>query len=313
MRSSMLIPVLALAVASPVAWGQAKGQASRGEALAGGTTINAVLKSKLDTRHAKVGDRVTGQTTAAVKQGGRVVLPKGSKLYGRVTQVTPAANGKARATLGVLFYQAVTPKGVPLPMHAAITGLAAAGAMAASDGGGFGGGADGGMMTEPMSPPMSPMVGAPGNMAAGGGGLLGGVGGGVSGALDGAAGAAAPVGETAAGGIDAMGSGAVRGAGGGAAGGLLRASNGALFQIEPLSGASASSTAAGTGAASGANGMGGLATGAGASDGTLLTSQGGNLRFDSGSRMQLEQRGPGGSGAAASGSARAQAHAGGGR
>ena len=325
MQSCKLIPVLALAVTAPVALAQAKGRVTggaagtaavppaRSAALASGARINAVLKSKLDTRHAKVGDRVTGRTTAAVKQGGTVVLPKGSTLYGRVTQVSPAADSKSRASLGVLFDQAVTPKGQRIPMHAAITGLAAAGSRARFDGDGAGFGAGGAGM---MAAPMAPMAGAPG-MAEGGGGLLGGVGGGAGAVVGGGLGAVAPLGEATAG-LGAMGSGALTGAGASTAGGMLRAShgalfsasNGALFSIEPL-GASGTSSAGAAAAGGARTGMPGAlgARGAG-SAGTLLTSKGGNLRFDSGSHMQLQESGPGGVGAGAGGGARTSAHAG---
>jgi hypothetical protein len=301
MTSSKLSLVLALAVLAPVVIAQTAAGAPGREAVASGTRIQAVLQSRLDTRHAKVGDRVTGKTTAAVKQGGKVVVPKGSRLLGRVTEVTPAANSKSRASLGVLFDQAVTPKGQRIPLHAAITGLTAAGAMA--QGGGFG--AEGG----------NDMVGAP-MAAGGGGGLLGGgvaggvggalggglngaAGGGLNGAAGGAVGAVGPVMGDAAAGVGAMGGGTLAGAGGVATGGMLRASNGALFRIAPAAGQAAP--------AAGASGAGS------AGFGSLLTSQGGNLRLDSGSRMQLEENGPGGAGAGASGRARAHARAGGGR
>src|SRR5438132_12382498 len=49
--------------------------------------LAAQLENSLDTRHAKVGDRVILKTTQAVKQNGQVVIQKGAQLIGRVTEV----------------------------------------------------------------------------------------------------------------------------------------------------------------------------------------------------------------------------------
>src|SRR5258707_12980014 len=51
------------------------------------TQLAAQLENALDTRHAKVGDRVILKTTQAVKQNGEVVIPKAAQLIGRVTDV----------------------------------------------------------------------------------------------------------------------------------------------------------------------------------------------------------------------------------
>src|SRR5438132_13381059 len=55
--------------------------------LQSGTQLTAQLENTLDARHAKVGDRVVLKTTQAIKQSGEIVVPKGSRLLGRVTDV----------------------------------------------------------------------------------------------------------------------------------------------------------------------------------------------------------------------------------
>lgn len=266
MKSRILVLVLAALApfalaqdqAATTAAGNAVAQAavpaaSNSSALAGGTQFDAVLKTMLDTQTAKVGDRVTGETTSAVKQDDNVVIPKGSKLFGHVTQVSAAANAASSSSISVLFDQAVTPQGWSIPVHAVITGMSASGA-AAFDNAGM----DDGAIAASM-PPM-PMAAPGGGMVRGGSALPGGVVAGASGALGGTVGAAAPVAGGAMGNVDAP-----------ATASLLRASNGAVFSIQPLG---ASGSAAST---------------------TLLTSQHGNLSFDSGSHMQLEEQGSGAS------------------
>src|SRR5438045_7828984 len=63
------------------------------------TQLAAQLENALDARHAKVGDRVILKTTQAVKQNGQTVIPKGSQLIGRVTDVQQQAksNGESRS------------------------------------------------------------------------------------------------------------------------------------------------------------------------------------------------------------------------
>ena len=51
------------------------------------TQLAAQLQSSLDARHAKGGDRVILKTTEAIKQNGKVAVPKGAQLLGRVTDV----------------------------------------------------------------------------------------------------------------------------------------------------------------------------------------------------------------------------------
>jgi len=55
--------------------------------LATGTGIYAELNGGVDSKKAKAGDAVTLHTTEAVKSsGGRMILPKGTKVVGHVTQ-----------------------------------------------------------------------------------------------------------------------------------------------------------------------------------------------------------------------------------
>lgn len=128
--------------------------------LVSGSTISAELAKPVDARKAKPGDAVVARTTQDVKSDGRVVIPKGSRLVGHVTQAQARAKGDSESSLGIAFDHAVLRNGEQVPMSATIQALAAAQNSAALA-------SDDGMGSMPAMAPVS---------AGGGGGLLGGVG-----------------------------------------------------------------------------------------------------------------------------------------
>lgn len=144
---------------------------SNGSALAVGTRMDAELKSKLDTKNAKVGDSVTAVTTSAVKEHGTTVLPKGTTLHGHVTEVTKAESSKSPSRIGVLFDQATTKQGQVIPLRAGIVSVVTATAAGAADAG-----------TGMDDMPMPQAMPAGGGMS--GGGVADGVAGGVGRTVD---------------------------------------------------------------------------------------------------------------------------------
>lgn len=247
--------------------------------VASGTKVDAKLKSKLDTRHAQVGDKVTAVTTSDIKEHGIKVLPKGSTLNGHVTEVTRAESSKSPSRIGVLFDQAVTQQGQVVPLRAGIASVLTSSASAAAM-------PMGAPMDEPMPAPM--MTPAPA-ASAGGGGLLGGavgnVGATAGGVLD--AGAAAGGGLANAGAVagGAMGSTGLLN-GGASIESLARASNGVPVEIAmPPAQAQAGQQAA---------------------FGSVLSTPRGDMQLNSGTNVQLQVFAPS---ASASGSASAAGHA----
>jgi hypothetical protein len=71
--------------------------------LESGTRVAAELQSAIDVRKAKVGDQVILKTTEAIKSGGRIVVSKGSRLVGHVTDVAQKTGGNAESHVGILF------------------------------------------------------------------------------------------------------------------------------------------------------------------------------------------------------------------
>ncbi|MCV4614890.1 hypothetical protein OFM04_33855, partial [Escherichia coli] len=62
-----------------------------------------MLASTLDVRTAKVGDQVLLKTTKNIKQDGEVIIPKGTSLIGRVTEVQRKGRDSAVSKLGLVI------------------------------------------------------------------------------------------------------------------------------------------------------------------------------------------------------------------
>lgn len=116
----LLAPLLLAAVAAA----QAAAPAPTTTSLPSGTRVNAELKTKLDTQHAKVGDHVVAVSTAAVKAGRTVLLPKGATFTGQVVAVVAAESRKSPSRISILFDQATSKQGGPISLRAAIAALA---------------------------------------------------------------------------------------------------------------------------------------------------------------------------------------------
>jgi len=68
-----------------------------------GMAIRAELDHPLDSKKAKVGESVVARTTEDVKEDGKVVLPKGSKVTGHVIQASARSKGDNNSTLALRF------------------------------------------------------------------------------------------------------------------------------------------------------------------------------------------------------------------
>lgn len=65
--------------------------------------IEGQLEKTLDVKHAQVGDQVVIKTTRAVKEAGATIVPKGSRLVGRITEVQQRMKGNDLSRLGFVF------------------------------------------------------------------------------------------------------------------------------------------------------------------------------------------------------------------
>ena len=91
-------------------------QATAASQLQSGTAIHATLDKPVDARKAKPGDQVIAKTTEDIKSNGQVVIPRGSKLVGHVTDVQARGQGQAESQLGFAFDHAVLKNGTQLPV-----------------------------------------------------------------------------------------------------------------------------------------------------------------------------------------------------
>lgn len=105
----------------------ASAQAGQSSAsVASGTSFNAVLNGSVDAKKNKPGDAVTAHTAEAVKSDGKVVVPKGTKLMGHVTQAKARAKGESESALGIVFDRAILKNGMEVPLEVTIQAIAAA-------------------------------------------------------------------------------------------------------------------------------------------------------------------------------------------
>jgi hypothetical protein len=94
-------------------------------ALPSGTAVNAVLNSSVDSKKAKVGDKVEAHTTDDIKYAGKMIVPRGAKLEGHVTEATARSKGDSGSTLAIQFDKAIPKKGEEIPLNVAIVAIAA--------------------------------------------------------------------------------------------------------------------------------------------------------------------------------------------
>jgi hypothetical protein len=104
-----------------------------GAQVAQGTTIQAVLAKPVDSRKNKVGDEVVAKATQDVKSNGQVVIPKGSRLLGHVTEVKTKAKGESSSALGIAFDKAILKDGRELSLPLSIQAIAMTQSRASAD------------------------------------------------------------------------------------------------------------------------------------------------------------------------------------
>jgi len=119
------------------------GVAARGEAQSSAQVqmhpVNGELVGKLDAKTAKTGDPVVVKTTEAFRTSEGVLIPKGARLVGHVTEAQAHGNGNLESRLGIQFDRAELKNGESFQVHSTIESVAppaSAMAAAAMDSGG---------------------------------------------------------------------------------------------------------------------------------------------------------------------------------
>ena len=90
-----------------------------------GASILAELAKTIDAKKAKSGDEVTARLTQDLKANGAIVIPKGSKLVGHVTEAQAKTKDNTGAKLGVVFDKVVLKSGQEEALTGVIRALSA--------------------------------------------------------------------------------------------------------------------------------------------------------------------------------------------
>lgn len=107
-------------------------EAGQPASLTPGTPINVALEQALDSKKLSAGANVTAKTTEEVKQDGKVVFPKGTRVLGHVTVSSARSKGDSDSTLALEFDRAELKGGQQMALQASIQAMAAAPASAES-------------------------------------------------------------------------------------------------------------------------------------------------------------------------------------
>jgi hypothetical protein len=103
----------------------AQAQAEPSAGLPSGTAVNALLNSSVDSKKAKVGDKVEARTTEEIKFAGKTIVPTGAKLEGHVTEATARSKGDRGSTLAIQFDKVIPKKGEEIPLNVSILAIGA--------------------------------------------------------------------------------------------------------------------------------------------------------------------------------------------
>jgi hypothetical protein len=239
--------------------GAAAGAGDASAILSSGATLQAELTKSVDAKKAKAGDEVTAKLTQDVKSNGKVVLHKGSKLVGHVTEAQAKDKQNTESKLGIVFDKAMVKGGQEVSFNSVIQALAppvqGALSVAGDESGEVGGGRGNGGM---------------GNGGMGGVRTTGGPLGGAVGATTSTAGSAV----------------------GGVANTAGSVANSTVGGVNNTAGAAVNGTF--NSAAHGVFGMPGLAlntAAAGSAQGSVISSASRNVKLDSGTQMVLQVTG----------------------
>ena len=100
--------------------------------LESGTQLMGELQSAIDVRKAKQGDQVVLKTTKAIKENGKVVLEKGTRLVGHVADVQQKTKSNAMSSVSIVFDR-LENGSLSAPIKATITSITQATANASAN------------------------------------------------------------------------------------------------------------------------------------------------------------------------------------
>src|SRR5262245_16004553 len=92
-----------------------------------GTVIPITLTSRISTKTAKDGDGIYGKTSFPITVDNKIVIPEGSNVRGRISEVKRPGRVKGKAELTLSFQTLVLPSGITIPVYTSLRGAGGAG------------------------------------------------------------------------------------------------------------------------------------------------------------------------------------------
>ena len=147
-------------VASTGAAADAQITAGAANEIAASTIIPAELAKALDAKKAKPNDEVVAKTAQDLLAHGQIVIPRGSKIIGHVTEAKARSKTEPQSTIGIVFDRLLLKDGRTMPLQVAVQAIRGPARSASTMDGEMGAGA--GVPSYPGRVPdgMDPMGGA---------------------------------------------------------------------------------------------------------------------------------------------------------
>ena len=124
-----LFTVVAAAQASSPAGGDPSGkplvsaESQAGTAIPAGTEVPVTLKHAISTKNAREGDPVYAETTFPIVLNGRVLVPAGTYVQGKITRSERGGRVKGRAEILIHFTTLIYPSGYTVLLPGAIENM----------------------------------------------------------------------------------------------------------------------------------------------------------------------------------------------
>src|SRR5215831_9671406 len=92
-----------------------------------GTVIPITLTTRITTKNAKDGDGIYGKTAFPITVDNKIVIPEGSNVRGKISEVKRPGRVKGKGELTLSFQTLVLPNGHTIPIYTSLGGAGGAG------------------------------------------------------------------------------------------------------------------------------------------------------------------------------------------
>jgi hypothetical protein len=92
-----------------------------------GTIIPVTLTTRVSTKTAKDGDSIYGKTAFPITVDDKIVIPEGSSVRGKISEVRRPGRVKGKAELTLNFQSLVLPSGITVPIYTSLRGAGGSG------------------------------------------------------------------------------------------------------------------------------------------------------------------------------------------